>query len=54
MSSPGAPASDADALQNVDAELTDVHEEEEEKPERTVTPVGTEEGKRINYSAYVV
>lgn len=38
VSSPGSPTGDADALQNVDAKLTDVHEEEEKEPERTVAP----------------
>lgn len=41
---PSAPTSDADALHDVDAELTDVHEEEDEEPERAVAPAerGTE------------
>lgn len=34
----GAPTGDADTLEDVDAKLTDVHEEENKKPERTVTP----------------
>ena len=40
--SPGAPPGDADTLQDVDAELTDVHEEESEEPEGAVTPAGRE------------
>lgn len=42
-SSPGAPAGDADALDHVDAELTDVHKEEEEEPEGAVAPAHREE-----------
>ncbi len=40
--SPGAPTSDADTLDDVDAELTDVHEEENKEPEWAVTPTETE------------
>lgn len=36
--SPGAPTSDANTLENVDAELTDVDKEEHEEPEWAVTP----------------
>lgn len=43
--SPGAPPSDADTLENVDAKLTDVHEEESKKPEWAVTPAGRERKK---------
>lgn len=41
--SPCSPASDANSLQDVDAELTDIDEEEDKEAERTVAPVmGTE------------
>lgn len=43
--SPGAPAGDANTLDHVDAELTDVHKEEEEEPEGAVTPAHREEEK---------
>lgn len=43
--SPGAPTSDADTLDNVDAKLTDVHKEESKKPERAVTPAESEKKK---------
>ena len=36
--SPRAPTGDSNTLDNVDAELADVHEEENEESERAVTP----------------
>lgn len=38
VSSPGAPAGDAHALDDVDAKLTDVDEEEDKEAEGAVTP----------------
>lgn len=48
FSSPGAPTRDADTLQDVDAKLTDVHEEEHEKPEGAVTPAERENKQDTN------
>lgn len=42
--SPGAPAGDAHALNDVDAKLTDVDEEEDEEAEGAVTPAQWEGG----------
>lgn len=36
---PGSPASDANRLDDIDANLTDVNEEENKEPERAVDPV---------------
>lgn len=44
ISSPGAPASDANALDDIDAKLTDVDEEEDEEAEGAVTPAQVEGG----------
>lgn len=41
--SPGAPTGDANTLDNVDAELTDVDKEEHEEPEWAVTPADGDE-----------
>lgn len=43
--SPGAPAGDAHALDDVDAELTDVHEEEHKEAEGAVAPAQAGEGE---------
>lgn len=40
--SPGTPSSDANTLEDVDTELTDVHEEENEKSEGAVNPAERE------------
>lgn len=50
FSSPGAPPRDADTLQDVDAKLTDVHEEEHEEPEGAVTPAERENKQDMNNS----
>lgn len=44
-SSPGAPTGDANALDDVDAKLTDVDEEEDKEAEGAVAPA-REEGRR--------
>ncbi len=44
--SPGAPTTDANTLDNVDAKLTNVHEEENKEPERAVTPAEREREKK--------
>lgn len=45
--SPGAPTTDANTLDNVDAKLTDVHEEENKESERAVAPAEREKKNMI-------
>lgn len=48
--SPCSPASDADGLQDVDAELADVDEEKDKEAERTVAPVVEKKKKMVRKS----
>lgn len=45
--SPGAPTSDANTLEKVDAKLTEVHKEEHKEPEWAVTPADREEKPKV-------
>lgn len=53
--SPGAPSSDAHTLDDIDAKLTDVHEEEHKESERAVAPAhrGGETGRERHISFLV-